>query len=142
MNGNIWLIFCNCLTKETALHHETPSEKWSTLKRKKTTQKRKKTSGLVLQMKLKPAMSVCSPQCVIIRADSKGVGVGVGGGCSLETSFDSKFNFRGNFFINLDYCIYPKYSRPCALPYTSLQQVHFTPCTIFDLITAPCASVF
>ena len=38
------------------------------------------------------------------------------------------FHFHGKFLINLkslDYCIYPKYSRPCSLPYSPLQTIPF-----------------
>ena len=48
---------------------------------------------------------------------------------------DSKFHFLLGVgvelwinLINLEYRIYPKYSHPGSLPYTSLQEVHFTAC--------------
>ena len=42
-------------------------------------------------------------------ADSEGGGGSLG---SVEPHFDSKFHFYRNVWINLGYCIYPRYSHP------------------------------
>ena len=63
-----------------------------------------------------------------------GVGGGVGEEGLVEPAFDAKFAklyFHGKFckkLINLEYCIFSKYSQSCSLLNTSLQQVHFTTC--------------
>ena len=52
----------------------------------------------------------------------RGVGGGVGGwmGCGFSRRPHGKIWI----LINLGYRVYPKYSYPYSLPYTSLQQVH------------------
>ena len=94
--------------------------------KKKKKKKKKKDWGHFVEFAqyfiIKIIFYRCLPHCFKAAVDSEGLIIRRG---SVETPFDSKFHFH-SFWINLGYHIYPKYSHPLLLFFSSTSQFYYS----------------